>query len=130
MTMQDARLWQALVLGSVLLFGVHSLDFPLDAITIACTLTTGVLSEYGFAAVARTLHTPRPLSAFISALSVLLLFRSTVFWTYPIVMLLAISSKYLIRFRGQHWLNPTNFAVLTGTLLLPGWVSSGQWGHL
>ena len=130
MTMQDARLWQALVLGSVLLFGVHSLDFPLDAITIACTLATGVLSEYGFAAVARTSHTPRPLSAFISALSVLLLFRSTVFWTYPIVMLLAISSKYLIRFRGQHWLNPTNFAVLTGTLLLPGWVSSGQWGHL
>lgn len=130
MTMQDARLWQAIVLGSVLLFGVSSLDFPLDATLIAATLVTGVLSEYGFAAVVRTSHTPRPLSALISALSILLLFRSTVFWTYAIVMLLAISSKYLIRFRGQHWLNPTNFAVLAGTLLLPGWVSSGQWGHL
>lgn len=130
MTLQDARLWQAAVLGCVLLFGVHSLDFPLDVTTIACTLATGVLSEYGFAAVARTSHPPRPLSALISALSVLLLFRSTIFWTYLVVIVLAVASKYVIRFRGQHWLNPTNFAVLTGTLLLPGWVSSGQWGHL
>jgi hypothetical protein len=128
--MQDARLWQAIVLGSVLLFGVRSLDFPLDATIIAATLATGVLSEYGFAAVARTSHTSRPLSALISALSVLLLFRSTTFWTYPVVIVLAVASKYVIRCRGQHWLNPTNFAVLTGTLLLPGWVSSGQWGHL
>ncbi|MGH9428681.1 MAG: RnfABCDGE type electron transport complex subunit D, partial [Terriglobia bacterium] len=130
MILQDARLWQAIVLGSVLLFGIRSLDFPLDATTTVCTLATGVLSEYGFAAVARTSHTPRPLSALISALSVLLLFRSTTLWTYLIVIVLAVASKYLIRFRGQHWLNPTNFAVLTGTLLLPGWVSSGQWGHL
>lgn len=130
MIMQDARLWQALVLGSVLLFGVRALDFPLDATMIAATLVTGILGEYGFAALARTSRTPRPLSACISALSVLLLFRSTHFWTYPIVMLLAIASKYGIRFRGQHWLNPTNFAVLAGTLLLPGWISSGQWGHL
>lgn len=130
MTLQDARLWQALVLGSVLLFGVHALDFPLDATIIAVTLATGVLSEYGFATLARTARTARPLSAFISALSVLLLFRSTTFWTYPVVIGLAVASKYLIRVRGQHWLNPTNFAVLVGTLLLPGWVSSGQWGHL
>jgi Na+-translocating ferredoxin:NAD+ oxidoreductase RnfD subunit len=44
--------------------------------------------------------------------------------------MLAVASKYVIRWRGRHWLNPTNFAVLTGTLLLPGWLSSGQWGHL
>jgi hypothetical protein len=130
MTLQDARVWQAFVLGSVLLFGVSSLDFPLDATVIVCTLATGILGEYGFAAIARTSRTPRPLSALISALSVLLLFRSTAFWTSPAVILLAVASKYLIRIRGQHWLNPTNFAVLTGTLLLPGWVSSGQWGHL
>ena len=130
MILQDARLWQALVLGGVLLFGVHALDFPLDATLIAVTLTTGILSEYGFAALSRSSRTSRPLSAFISALSVLLLFRSTTFWTYPVVIVLAVASKYVVRFRGQHWLNPTNFAVLTGTLLLPGRVSSGQWGHL
>lgn len=130
MIIQDARLWQALVLGSVLLFGVRALDFPLDATIIAATLVTGVLGEYSFAALARTSRTPRPLSACISALSILLLFRSTFFWTYPVVILLAIASKYGIRFHGQHWLNPTNFAVLMGTLLLPGWISSGQWGHL
>lgn len=130
MILHDARLWQAIVLGSVLMFGIRSLDFPLDIAVIVCTLTMGILSEYIFSALFRTARVPRPLSALISALSVLLLFRSTIFWTYPLIIALAVASKYLIRIRGQHWLNPTNFAVLIGTLLLPGWVSSGQWGHL
>jgi len=45
-------------------------------------------------------------------------------------VLLAVASKYCIRWRGRHWLNPTNFAVLVGTMLMPGWISSGQWGHV
>lgn len=126
---QDARVWQVAVLGGVLLFGVCALDFPLSLQVIGCTLASGILSEYLLSALPGTDRRPRPLSASISALSVLLLFRSPFLWTYPVVTFMALASKYLIRFRGQHWLNPTNCGVLAGVLLLPGWISSGQWGH-
>jgi Na+-transporting NADH:ubiquinone oxidoreductase subunit NqrB len=126
----DARFWQVMVLSGILLFGVVSLDFPLSLTVIVLTLASGVLSEYLFSAMLRSMRTPRPLSATISSLSVLLLFRSSVVWAYPLVIMFAVASKYVVRWRGRHWLNPTNFAVLMGTLLLPGWLSSGQWGHL
>lgn len=126
----DARFWQVIVLTGILLFGVHSLDFPLTLSVIVATLVSGILSEYLFSAMLGFTRMPRPLSATISSLSVLLLFRSFVAWTYPCIVVLAVASKYVVRWRGRHWLNPTNFAVLIGTLLLPGWLSSGQWGHL
>lgn len=126
----DARLWQVMVLAGILLFGLHSLDFPLLLNVMVVTVMSGIFSEYLFCALCRSTRTPRPLSATISSLSVLLLFRSSAAWVYPVVIILAVASKYFIRWRGRHWLNPTNFAVLLGTVLLPGWLSSGQWGHL
>ena len=119
-----------MVLTGILVFGVYSLDFPLPPSVIVATLVSGILSEYLFSAILGYKREPRPLSATISALSVLLLFRSSLVWAYPSVVILAVASKYFVRFRGRHWLNPTNFAVLVGTLFLPGWLSSGQWGHL
>ena len=126
----DARIWQAIVLTGILLFGVHSLDFPLSLSVIVSTVASGILSEYLLSALPGMRREPRPLSATISSLSVLLLFRSSVAWTYPCIVILAVASKYFVRWRGRHWLNPTNFAVLVGTLFLSGWISSGQWGHL
>jgi len=126
----DARIWQVIILAGILLFGVHSLDFPLSLNVIVYAVVSGILSEYFFSVLPRVKREPRPLSAAISSLSVLVLFRSSTVWTYPCVVVLAVASKYFIRWRGRHWLNPTNFAVLAGTLLFPGWLSSGQWGHL
>src|SRR5262245_4574107 len=127
---QDARVWQAAVLGGVLLFGVFSLDFPLSFPVMSCTVVSAVLGEYLLSLVLRVGREPRPLRALISALSVLLLFRSALWWSYPLVSLVALSSKYVMRFRGRHWLNPTNCGILLSVFLLPGWISSGQWGHL
>ncbi|MGE0826343.1 MAG: DUF2330 domain-containing protein [Candidatus Binatia bacterium] len=126
----DARVWQCGVLAGVLIFGMSSLDFPLSLVIITSTLLAGVLGEYTLSTIIPVGRGPRPLSATISAISVLLLFRSTAVWAYPAVTLLAVASKYCVRIRGRHWLNPTNFAILLGTQLLPGWLSSGQWGHL
>ena len=128
--LSDARVWQVAVLSGVLGIGMSSLDFPLSWNVIAWTVAASVASEYGVCALLGANRSPRPLSAVISALSVLLLFRSSTVWAYPVVTLLAIASKYCIRFHSQHFLNPTNFGILLGTLCLPGWISSGQWGHI
>ena len=41
----DARIWQVIVLVGILLFGVHSLDFPLSLSVIVSTVASGILSE-------------------------------------------------------------------------------------
>jgi len=127
---KDARFWQVIVLAGILLTGVSVLDFPISLSIIFATLASSIFSEYLFGTFLTLGRAPRPLSALISGLSILLLFRSTVLWTYLLVPFIAIASKYVVRSHGRHWLNPTNFAVLIGVLLLPGWLSSGQWGHL
>jgi hypothetical protein len=42
---QDARVWQAVVLGGALLFGVFHLDFSLSLAVIGWTLASAVLGE-------------------------------------------------------------------------------------
>ena len=93
---QDARVWQAVVLGSTLLLGIFFLDFPLSPTIIAATLVSGTLGEYLLSSLLRAGREPRPLSALISGFSVLLLFRSSVWWTYPLVILFAISLCHLM----------------------------------
>jgi Na+-transporting NADH:ubiquinone oxidoreductase subunit NqrB len=72
-----------------------------------------------------------PRSALISGLSLCLLLRTN----DPALAILAaagaIASKFLLRIRGKHIFNPTNFA-LVAMMLFTGqvWVSPGQWGSV
>ena len=124
----DVRLWQVAVLSGVLIVGIFGLGFPLSWAVVVSTLAGSLLTEHGLSRLVRT-RSARPLSALISGLSVLLLFRSSLVWTYPLVASIAVASKYAVRYQGQHVFNPTNCAVLLGTVFVPGWISSGQWGH-
>ena len=41
----------------------------------------------------------------------------------------AIGSKFVLRWNGKHVFNPANFAIVVLALSLPGaWISPGQWG--
>lgn len=124
----DARLWQVAVLSGVLIVGIFGLGFPLSWAVVVSTLAGSLLTEHGLSRLVRT-RSARPLSALISGLSVLLLFRSSLVWTYPLVACTAVASKYAVHCRGQHVFNPTNCGILLGTLFVPGWISPGQWGH-
>jgi len=43
--------------------------------------------------------------------------------------ILAIGSKYILRWRGKHIFNPANFGLVILSLLFTGaWISPGQWG--
>ena len=76
---------------------------------------------------------PNLLSAYISGNSVAILLKpsSDSLWPFIVCSLLAIVSKYVLRYRGRHLWNPTNFSVCALLLLAPGTVSilSHQWGN-
>ena len=74
---------------------------------------------------------PHLASAYISGISVGILLRSPAFWPYALCSVLAIMSKYVIRWRGRHLWNPSNFAISAMLLLVPEYVAtlSVQWGN-
>jgi enediyne biosynthesis protein E5 len=73
------------------------------------------------------------LSAYISGISLTLLLKpqGAALWPFVIGGILAIASKYVLRYRGHHLWNPTNFAIVALLLLAPARVSvlSHQWGN-
>ena len=72
-------------------------------------------------------------SAYISGLSLTLLTRpqGNALWPFAIGAFLAISSKYVLRYREQHLWNPTNFAISALLLVAPSKVAvlSHQFGN-
>ncbi len=75
---------------------------------------------------------PHPASAYISGISAGILVRSPFLWPYFFTSLISIASKYVLRFRGRHLWNPTNFGVSAVVFLAPATaaVLSIQWGNV
>jgi len=125
----DPRWPQLAILSGLLAYGIAALDFDVDLATVGATFAAALGIEAAFWAKGEpNLHRRLP-SALISSLSTLLLFRSEAAWASAAVVAWALTSKRILRIGGRHFVNPTNGAILLGTLLLPGWIPSGQWGH-
>jgi enediyne biosynthesis protein E5 len=74
---------------------------------------------------------PHLASAYITGISVGILLRSPEFWPYALCSAISITSKYVIRWRGRHLWNPSNFAICALLLLAPEYIAalSVQWGN-
>jgi len=74
---------------------------------------------------------PNVASAYISGISVGILARSPEYWPYVVTSGLSITSKYVLRWRGRHLWNPSNFAICAMLLLAPEYFAtlSIQWGN-
>lgn len=74
---------------------------------------------------------PNLASAYITGISVGILIRSPEFWPYALCAALSITSKYVLRWRGRHLWNPSNFGISAVLLLAPEYVAalSIQWGN-
>jgi Na+-translocating ferredoxin:NAD+ oxidoreductase RnfD subunit len=72
-----------------------------------------------------------PASAYISGISVGILVRSPAFWPYALCAAISIMSKYVLRFKGRHIWNPSNFGISAMLFLVPETVASLsiQWGN-
>lgn len=70
-------------------------------------------------------------SAYISGISVAILVRSPALWPYALGAVLAVMSKYILRVRGRHIWNPSNFSICALLFLAPFAVAplSVQWGN-
>jgi hypothetical protein len=75
---------------------------------------------------------PHLASAYITGISVGILVRSPFFWPYVLCSLISIASKYVLRFKGRHLWNPSNFGLSAVLFLAPDTVShlSIQWGNV
>jgi enediyne biosynthesis protein E5 len=74
---------------------------------------------------------PHLASAYISGISVGILLRSPAYWPYVVCALLAITSKYVLRLKGRHLWNPSNFGICAMLFLASDAVAtlSIQWGN-
>ena len=75
---------------------------------------------------------PHLASAYISGISAGILVRSPFYWPYFLTSLISITSKYVLRVRGRHLWNPTNFGVSAVVFLAPATIAvlSVQWGNV
>ena len=124
----DPRSYQIAVLATLLAYGVAALGLPIRWPNV-CAILFGVqLAQLlGARYIARIPFDPA--SALVTTLSLTLLLRSD----SPVLAMLAgtiaIGSKFLIRVRGKHVFNPSNFALVATTLASDhAWLASGQWG--
>jgi Na+-translocating ferredoxin:NAD+ oxidoreductase RnfD subunit len=74
---------------------------------------------------------PHLASAYVSGISVGILVRSPAMWPYVLGSTLSITSKYVLRLKGRHLWNPSNFGICVMLLLAPDAVASLgiQWGN-
>jgi Na+-translocating ferredoxin:NAD+ oxidoreductase RnfD subunit len=74
---------------------------------------------------------PHLASAYITGISVGILLRSPAFWPYALCSLIAITSKYVLRVKGRHIWNPSNFGICVMLFLASEAVAtlSIQWGN-
>jgi Na+-transporting NADH:ubiquinone oxidoreductase subunit NqrB len=74
---------------------------------------------------------PNLASAYITGISVGILVRSPAIWPYVVCALISIISKYVLRIKGRHIWNPSNFGISVLLFLAPETVAglSIQWGN-
>ena len=123
----DARHAQVAALAGLLAINLATIDFGATRLAsalavAACLLTQAVASRC--VGVAYDWRSP-----LITGLSLSLLLRAQTPWVFALAGVIAISSKFLLRFDGKHLFNPAGFAIVILLLANAGvWISPGQWG--
>ena len=125
----DPRLYQIASLSGLLLYGLLALDFEVGLARAATILATALCTQYAFGRI-RKLPAYEPKSALISGLSLCLLLRTNSLATAAATAVVAVASKFVVRWDGKHVFNPTNIGLVSMMLIVaPVWVSPGQWGN-
>lgn len=126
--LRDPRLYQIAVLSGLLVYGLVALDLEVEPWIALAALATVLATQW---AATRLWRLPafEARSALISGLSLCLLLRTDVVLLAVVAGLVTILGKFVVRWRGKHVFNPTNFGIAAMMLATDRvWVSPGQWG--
>ncbi len=127
MSHTDPRPFQIGALSFLLIYGLAAVDLDVSVANAVAILVAGLATQW-VASVTRGAVFD-PLSPLITCLSLILLLRADRPELAALAAVIAIGSKFLIRWRGRHIFNPANIGIVATALLVPGvWVSAGQWG--
>jgi enediyne biosynthesis protein E5 len=119
-----------LLISLILLFGHFTFGilegYKAILISIGCCMMTEILLARLMFGTWKNLS-----SAYITGISVGILIRSTFLWPFAITAIISIMSKYVLRFRGNHLWNPSNFGISWMLAFVPSGVAalSIQWGN-
>lgn len=126
----DSRYIAPILITVILLIGQISYgvleSYPKTLLAIgACIATEIILSRVFYN------KWPSLASAYVSGISVGILVRSPLYWPFALCGILSIMSKYVLRAKGRHLWNPSNFGISALLFLAPAAVASLsiQWGN-
>ena len=125
----DPRLYQIGALTLLFLYGVFFLQFDVTLLRAVLIVGTAIVTQKVASGLAGIAFDPK--SAAISGLSLSLLLRSESLVLLLAAAVIAVGSKFVLRVRGKHVFNPTNFAIVALLVVTNRvWVSPGQWGSV
>jgi len=145
-SLRDPRLHVAAVLLTLQVLGQTVLNFRLSVAQILICLATGALIEFGYSFFKdRTIMWPA--SGLLTGNSTAFILRTpgtfhgdwwstNGIWVFVGVVVFAMATKYLIRWRGRHIFNPSNVALVAAFVLLGPqytepqdlwWIPMGPW---
>jgi len=114
-----------ILLAGHLSYGILE-SYPKTVLAIVASIVTEIVLGRIFFA-----KWPHLASAYITGISVGILLRSPAFWPYALCSVISISSKYVLRVKGRHLWNPSNFGISVILFLAAETVASlsVQWGN-
>jgi enediyne biosynthesis protein E5 len=114
-----------ILLAGHLTFGILE-SYQKTLLAIVTSIATELVLGHIF--LRKWLH---PASAYITGISVGILVRSPAFWPYALCAAVSIMSKYVLRIKGRHIWNPSNFGISVLLFLAADTVASLsiQWGN-
>jgi Na+-transporting NADH:ubiquinone oxidoreductase subunit NqrB len=115
----------SILLAGHLSFGILE-SYKKTALAIVASLLTELVLGRIFSG-----KWPNLASSYITGISVGILVRSPAFWPYAVCSVVSIMSKYVLRIKGRHIWNPSNFGISILLFLAPEAVASLsiQWGN-
>jgi Na+-translocating ferredoxin:NAD+ oxidoreductase RnfD subunit len=126
----DQRFIAPVFITLILVVGQFSFGILESYTKTALAIVTSILLELTLARLF-TGKWPHLASAYISGISVGILVRSPAVWPYALCSAISITSKYVLRVKGRHIWNPSNFGICALLFLAHETVASLsiQWGN-